>query len=856
MVVEVWPAEHKQYEGLALLVFEELPAEQDADDEQAAIERGEVEGVRELYEELEQTKQRLQGLIEQYETGQEEMKASNEELQSANEELRATMEELETSKEELQSMNEELSTLNQENRYKVEELSELSSDLENLLAATEIATLFLDREMRILRFTPRVGELFNMRITDRGRPLSDLTHRLSYPELTNDARSVLRDLAPLEREIQDHNDRWYLARLLPYRTADDHIGGVVLTLIEISERKRAELAQLVRAESDAFRLKLTDAIRPLVDPLEVQSVTARLIGEYLGANRVFYAELSPSRELGEVRVGYHAGVAEVIGEYHFDDHGPTLVNELSTGRTVIVTNVQEDARLGPIERARAQEQQVKAFVSVPVVKHAQALGVSVFQQSEPRKWTRLEVALMEESVERMWTAAERVQAANSLRESEERYRTLFEEGFCMIEVLFGADDTAIDYRFVETNPVFEAQTGIENAVGRRMRELAPSHEAHWFETFGRVAKTGEPARFEAGAKAFGRFYDVHAFRVGVPEQHRVAVLFKDITERRQLEDQLSDANRRKDEFLATLAHELRNPLASITNVLALLNRPEKKNDAEALHAIINRQIRQLVRLVDDLLDLSRITRGVIELHRQPLDLHAVIRTALETSRPQLERGGRQLSVGIPDQPVVVDGDQTRLVQIIANLLNNAAKFTDEGGRIWLTLGREGDYARLSVRDDGMGIPAGKLEKVFEMFTQLESTRAEGLGIGLTLVRSLVELHGGSIEVRSEGPGRGSEFIMKVPLCKTATASGARGARRARAHGRPAFLSNTGRRRQPRRSRHTRVTARDPGRRGRGRLRRARGAGDLPPLGTAAGVSRSRATRHGRLRYRTSAAKAA
>jgi PAS domain S-box-containing protein len=376
--------------------------------------------------------------------------------------------------------------------------------------------------------------------------------------------------------------------------------------------------------------------------------------------------------------------------------------------------------------------------------------------------------VMEETGERMWTAAERVQAANSLRESEERYRTLFEsidDGFCIIEVLLDDDGAPVDYQFIEVNPAFEGQTGIANAVGRRIRDIAPSHEAHWFEVYGRVAETGESVRFQAEAKALARFYDVNAFRVGVPEQRRVAVLFKDITQRKHLEDQLSESNRRKDEFLATLAHELRNPLAPITNVLALLRRQQKQERVAELHAIIERQVGHLTRLVDDLLDVSRITRGVIELRKQPVDLERVIQTAVETSRPHVESDQRRLSVVTPGQPMFMDGDPTRLVQIIANLLNNAAKFTGGAGQIQLTLAREGDRARLCVRDDGVGLCADRLVGVFDMFAQVEPGRAGGLGIGLTLVRSLVVLHGGSVEARSEGVGHGSEFIVHLPLCR-------------------------------------------------------------------------------------------
>ena len=218
--------------------------------------------VRELEQELTLNRQRLQALIEEYESSREEMQASNEELQSANEELRSTMEALETSKEELQSMNEELTTLNQENRHRVEELGQLSADLQNLLSSTEIATLFLDRELRIVRFTPQVAELFNVRHMDRGRPLSDLTHRLGSAALADDAREVLARLLPVEREVRSEAGQWYLTRLNPYRGRDDRTEGVVITLIDITQRKQAELEF---AELKEYAEKIVETLHePLV----------------------------------------------------------------------------------------------------------------------------------------------------------------------------------------------------------------------------------------------------------------------------------------------------------------------------------------------------------------------------------------------------------------------------------------------------------------------------------------------------------------------------------------------------------------------------------------------------------------
>ncbi len=248
VLIRARPGEGEDMAGFLLVIFDEVEEiETEAIDADDATDST----LRELETELNLTRKRMQGVIEEYESSQEEMQASNEELQSSNEELRSTMEELETSREELQSMNEELTTLNQENRHRVEELSQLSSDLQNLLAATDIATLFLDRDLRIVRFTPQIGELFNIRHSDRGRPLSDLTHRLGYRDLQDDAHRVLQRLIPVEREVRSESGRWFLTRLLPYRTTEDRIEGVVITFIDITELK--ETLEALRESEERYR---------------------------------------------------------------------------------------------------------------------------------------------------------------------------------------------------------------------------------------------------------------------------------------------------------------------------------------------------------------------------------------------------------------------------------------------------------------------------------------------------------------------------------------------------------------------------------------------------------------------------
>jgi PAS domain S-box-containing protein len=242
-------------------------------------------------------------------------------------------------------------------------------------------------------------------------------------------------------------------------------------------------------------------------------------------------------------------------------------------------------------------------------------------------------------------------------------------------------------------------------------------------------------------------------------------------ELRQTIAELAAADRRKNEFLATLAHELRNPLAPLRNALQILELaddvPETRREARRM---MERQLAQLVRLIDDLLDVARITSNKLQLRRERIDLAAAVHDALESTRQLIAAAGHELAVELPAEPVLLDADQTRLAQVFTNLLNNAAKYTDRGGRIVLTAERQGGEAVVTVRDSGIGITAEHMPHLFEIFSQaappLERSQG-GLGIGLSLVRGLVELHGGRVEARSEGPGRGSELIVRLPLEETA-----------------------------------------------------------------------------------------
>jgi signal transduction histidine kinase/ActR/RegA family two-component response regulator len=258
-----------------------------------------------------------------------------------------------------------------------------------------------------------------------------------------------------------------------------------------------------------------------------------------------------------------------------------------------------------------------------------------------------------------------------------------------------------------------------------------------------------------------------------------------------LVEQIRDADRRKDEFLATLAHELRNPLAPISNSLELLRRSD--GDPELLAracGTMDRQLGQLVRLIDDLLDASRISRGKLVLRREALTLEAVLGQALETVRPHLERAGHELELVLPDSPVWLDGDATRLAQVFGNLLHNAAKYTHPGGRVAVRAACRGREVTVTVADTGIGIPAEQVRSIFDMFAQVDASlerSAGGLGIGLALVKGLVEMHGGRVDARSEGAGKGSEFTVTLPVAEPPVDAATAGERGAPAMGRRRVL---------------------------------------------------------------------
>ena len=416
-----------------------------------------------------------------------------------------------------------------------------------------------------------------------------------------DSTEALRTLRPIEREIRSTDDRWYIARIAPYRTVEDKIDGVVFTFVDITERRNTE--HNLRQAHERFELAV-DGSRDVIWDWDLTT-----------------------------------------GEVYFSDRIYDLLSENGQRFTHGFTWPAWQALIHPEDRAR-------------VVKETQ----------------------------RYLETRDKVYNVD--------YRVSSKEGA---------------YRWV-------------NSRG----------QAVW-------DPSGKPTRM-AGS-------------------------LTDISERKKLDEELIASDRRKDEFLAMLSHELRNPLAPMTGALELIKSANNRDiEQRALH-VLERQVGQIVRMVDDLLDISRMAVGKLSLRITRADLATVVEFALETCRPMINAAGHRLTVSLPPEPLYLNADVARLAQVLANLLNNAIKYTPSGGEIRLSASREGDDAVIRVQDNGMGIAPADLSRIFDIFTQGDprSRPLGGLGIGLSLVKQLVEMHGGTVSALSGGLGKGSEFIVRVPL---------------------------------------------------------------------------------------------
>jgi PAS domain S-box-containing protein len=434
----------------------------------------------------------------------------------------------------------------------------------------------------------------------------------------------------------------------------------------------------------------------------------------------------------------------------------------------------------PAERLAEEDEIIARLKSGQRIEHLETERV---RSDGARVWVSLSISPVKDGAGNVIGASKMARDITGQREAEARERQLV--------ALVETSTDFIGISDLEGNPVFVNRAGLA-LVGLDDLEQAratPVWEFFFHEDRPEIMEKFFPSVLEKGhGEVEIRFRHFKtgealwmAYKVLILVDHAgrpsgLATVSQDITERKRLEQNLlklatdlSQADRRKDEFLATLSHELRSPLAPLGNVLEVWKRTEDPETLRRIRDTMERQLGQMVRLVDDLLDLNRITHNRLELRRSRVDLHTVIHQAVEASRPLCDSLGHELRVTLPPGSHWVEADPARLAQVFGNLLNNACKYTNPGGDIALTVERRGDEVFVSVKDSGTGIAADQLERIFDMFTQVGESRAShgGLGIGLTLVKRLLEMHGGSIEAKSEGSNRGSEFVVRLPLLSDA-----------------------------------------------------------------------------------------
>lgn len=701
-----------------------------------------------LGREVVRLKAHLRDTVEQHEASTEELKASNEELQAMNEELRSAGEELETGREELQSINEELITVNHELKARVEDLAHANSDMQNLMNATDIATLFLDRELRIMRYTPPAVHLFNLIPTDLGRPLAHLTTRLNYIELGGDAARVLERLVPIEREVDDGHGTWYLARLLPYRTLEDRIAGVVLTLVDISERKHSQEA--LRRSEERFRA--------IVDQASVGVIQGDLEG------RVVFVNACQSRLLGYPE-------AELLG-MRFQDFMPPFGKEFSDG--TLFETVLRERKPHQEERRCLRKDGSLIWVHNSVTFLCDARG-------EPNATLMVSLDI-----------TERKRAEEALRGSEEHLRLVIENA--REYAIFSTDVQGHVTAWNSGAERLLGHTGQE-MLGRQVDDIftpedrqagLPAKEMRTALRDGRVGS--ECFHVRKDGKRFWSSGALMSMQDAAGHMLGFVRILRDRSEAQQAEQALQGsqaelvaaletnekvrhaleaANSAKDRFLAVLSHELRTPLTPVFMAVQLLSRrddlPSAVQDALAL---IHRNVRVQSRLIDDLLDLTHISRGTLEIQRNPMDLHKAVQEAVEVCQADLQAREQTLTLHLNAQRHAARGDATRFQQVVWNLLKNASKFTPAGGTISVTSTQAGQRFFLDVHDSGVGIAPEVLPRIFHAFEQggAEVTREfGGLGLGLAISRATVEAHGGILRARSPGLGQGATFSIEIPL---------------------------------------------------------------------------------------------
>ena len=690
-----------------------------------------------IEDELANTREYLQALMEQQDAANEELQSANEEAQSANEELQSINEELETSKEEIQSSNEELTTVNDELQNRNLETAQLNGDLTNLISSIQTAIVIVGRDLHIRRSSPMAEKLFRIIPADIGRPITDISMHLELPELDVLLAEAIDTVSVHEREVQDKKGCWYSLHVRPYMTLENKIDGAVLMLVDIDGLKRAEQSA---ATARDYAEAIVESAR---DPLLILDADLRV----RTANEAFYRTFQVGAKETEGRSIFE------LGNHHWK------IPEL---RQLLEEILPRNTSFNGFEVTRDFE----SIGRRALLLNARALG-GADQHS-------ILVGIQD--------ITEHLHVQTALKRSEHRYRRIFEaaqDGVLLV------DPTS--RKILDANPFMTELLGYarEELMGKELYEIGLLKDEAASQAAFRELKEKEYIRYEdlpletkAGQK---REVEMVSNLYQEAEDTIIQCNIRDITERKMGEaavlrsekalservEELAAIDTAKAQFLAVLSHELRSPLNAIRGWLRILQRPERtEEDLRKGLDVIDRNSRLQIELISDLLDAHRIGAGKTSLDLRNIDLREAIDAALATAEPAAAERQIRFEREIDPAPAPVSADPGRLQQVLDNLITNALKFTPRGGRIGVAMRRTDTHVQVSVTDTGSGIRPEALPHIFEPFRQAESQttrRNGGLGLGLSIARQILQLHAGTIEAKSPGHGQGATFTITLPL---------------------------------------------------------------------------------------------
>ncbi|UHG94968.1 ATP-binding protein [Spirosoma oryzicola] len=544
---------------------------------------------------------------------------------------------------------------------------------------------------------------------------------------------------------------------------------IAVLFTNITEWKKNERQQ-------SFLLALSDSLRPLSNPVTIQTTAAQQLLAELQAGWVYFVSLAIDNDT----ISTLEGVSKeeplaLLPNTKMSRFGMSFLPDYANNQALHYGDTQAEPSFTEQNRQAFRTIRTGALIAVPLVKEDRLMALLIAAVPTSRVWTQQEVDLVKQVAERTWIAVERAKAEEALRKREAEFRIMTQAAPALVWVCSAlGENIYFNQRWYD----YTGQTDEQASGHGWTMTMHPADAARILPYWKRCQLTGESYEGEVRYQRHDGVYRWHIFRA-LPRRNSAGQieawygLSIDTDDAKQAQEGLRKAVRHKDEFLAMLAHELRNPMAAIHSGLAILNLTTTDELHRSTVDMISRQTEYLVRMVDDLLDVNRISQGKIALKTERINLVDLVRQAQQSLEALFEQQGKVLRVSLPTDPIEIDGDATRLTQVVINLLTNGLRYTGERGQVSVSLVHEGNEAVLQVRDNGIGLAEDQLEAIFELFVQVDNSLARskgGLGLGLTLVKRLVEMHGGRAEAQSEGVGRGSTFTVRLPTLVAAPQS--------------------------------------------------------------------------------------